>query len=283
VAAPLPRGAGTISSLARADAFVRIPAQAEGLSAEKPAIAELLKDRAAINGAILAIGSHDNALAIVDGLLREKNPAFSLASANVGSLGGLLALSKGLAHLAGCHLLGSDGVYNREAFRSRLPGIPVVAIRLVERTQGLMVKKGNPKKIAGLIDLIRPDVVMSNRQKGSGTRTLLDFELKKLAIDPLGIKGYDDEESTHLNVAVAVLSGRADVGLGVLAAANALGLDFIPVSQEEYDLAIPKIRLRDERILALLEIIRGPRFKELAGRLGVYGFERTGEEIFSIG
>jgi putative molybdopterin biosynthesis protein len=281
VAAPLPRGAGVVSSLARADAMIRIPAESEGLSADHLARAELLRPLEDINGAILAIGSHDNALALLDGLLRQRRSNYSLASAHVGSLGGLLALAKGLTHVAGCHLLGEDGIYNQKAVSERLKGQPTRVIRLVQREQGLMVLKGNPKKIQTLTDLARADVTMVNRQKGSGTRVLFDYELKKLGLNPDQLKGYDDEEFTHLNVAAAVLGGRADVGLGILAAALALNLDFIPIGQEEYDLAILAKFIEDPKIVALLDIIRGPQFIKEAKALGGYGFERTGEEVFA--
>jgi putative molybdopterin biosynthesis protein len=282
VAAPLPRGAGTVASLAKADGIIEIPAISEGLSASQPATVSLLRPLKTINGAILAIGSHDNALALIDGLLRRRDPKLSLTSAHVGSLGGLLALGKGLTHIAGCHLLGEDGTYNQEAIRRFLPGRGVTLIRLVERSQGLMVLRGNPLKIVSLADLTRPEVTMVNRQKGSGTRALLDYELRKSGLDPQSVRGYEDEEFTHLNVAAAVAGGRAQVGLGVLAAAMALGLEFIPLGWEEYDLAILKRDLNDPKIQVLLEIIRGPEFQKEAGALGGYGFKRTGAEVFSL-
>jgi putative molybdopterin biosynthesis protein len=283
VAVPLPRGAGTVSSLARADGLIRIPASVEGLSAERPVQVELIRALEDVEGSVMAIGSHDNALAIIDGLLREKDPRLSLTSAHVGSLGGLLALAKGAAHLAGCHLLGSGGVYNQEAILKYLPNVPVRAVRLVEREQGLMVQKGNPLGIESLADLTKPGTTMVNRQRGSGTRALLDFELDRLGLDPSDLRGYQDEECTHLNVAAAVAGGRADVGLGVLAAARALGLDFIPIGWEDYDLVVLARFMEDQRIKALLETIRGPRFKERALALGGYGVSRAGEVVFSVG
>ncbi|MDR1607648.1 MAG: molybdopterin biosynthesis protein [Deltaproteobacteria bacterium] len=279
VAVPLPRGAGVVTSLALADGIIKIPVNAEGLSKDGPVEVELLKPISVINGALLAIGSHDNALAILDNLLRLYNPNYSLSSAHVGSLGGLRALAKGLSHLAGSHLLGLDGVYNRAAILEHLKGQPVYLVRLAEREQGLITKPYNPLNIKSLADLTRPEVTFINRQRGSGTRVLLDWELAKLGLEPSQIQGYEEQEFTHLAVAVAVSSGRADVGLGVRAAAKALGLDFWPIGQEEYDLVIRAEFYNDPRIKALIEIIRGPKFKSAALALGGYGVDRSGEEL----
>jgi putative molybdopterin biosynthesis protein len=279
VAVPLPRGAGVVSSLALADGIIKIGLNVEGLPKEEPVQVELLKPLSVIEGALLVIGSHDNALAVLDDLLRRRNPNFSLTSAHVGSLGGLRALAKGLAHLAGSHLLGADGVYNRLAIQECLPGQPVYLVRLAEREQGLMVRPGNPLNIQNLADLTRPEVTFINRQRGSGTRVLLDWQLPRLGIEPGQINGYEQEEYTHLAVAVAVAGGRADAGLGVRAAAEALNLAFIPLGQEEYDLVIRAEYYHDPRIEAVLEIIRGPQFRALVKNLGGYGVERSGEEL----
>lgn len=279
-AVPLPRGAGTVTSLSRADAILTVPAASEGLDGGAPATAELLRERGKIEGALLAVGSHDNTLDLLDGMLRRENPRYSLTSAHVGSLGGLLALSRGQAHIAGSHLLDPEsGVYNRAAVKRYLSGIPVALVRLVGREQGLMVGKGNPLGINGFEELTREEIRFINRQKGAGTRVLLDWELQKRGINPASIKGYGEEEYTHMNVAQAVLSGRADVGLGVRAAANALDLDFIPVGFEEYDLVIPLKYMEDERVRALLKTIRSREFKDAARALGGYDTGKTGEIV----
>jgi putative molybdopterin biosynthesis protein len=164
-----------------------------------------------------------------------------LVSANVGSQGGLVAIQRGEAHLAGSHLLDPEsGEYNISAIHNYLDGIPIRLVGWVNREQGLMVVKGNPKGIKDLADLAREDVTFVNRQRGAGTRVLLDYHLQKLGISSKKIKGYDLEEYTHLAVAAAVASGRADCGLGVTAAAIALDLDFIPLFQERYDLVVPQ-------------------------------------------
>lgn len=283
-AVPLPRGAGTVTSLSRADAIVSIPPESEGLDAGQPAEASLLRPAAQIKDSLLAIGSHDNSLDLIDSLLRRTHPRFRLTSAHVGSLGGLLALGRGQAHLAGTHLLDPQtGIYNQKAIRENLAHMPVALVRLADREQGLILRPGNPMQINSLADLADSKARFINRQRGSGTRVLLDYQLDKLGIRPVQLQGYNDEEYTHMNIAQAVLSGRADAGLGVRAAANALGLDFIPVGNEEYDLAIPLRYMGDERIQALLAVIRSQAFRDLLAGLGGYVTERTGEVIWQSG
>ena len=192
-----------------------------------------------------------------------------------------MALKRHQCHLAGSHLLNdADGVYNRQALRDNLKGEPMLLVRLVDREQGLIVAPGNPLGIHDIADLAREDVRFINRQRGSGTRVLLDYRLKQLGIRPQQLAGYEDEEYTHMNVAAAVLSGRAHTGLAVRAAACALGLDFVPVGVEEYDLVIPQRYAEDERILALLDVIRSEAFRKEVAALGGYGVEKTGQVIW---
>ena len=282
IAVPLPRGAGTVSSLSRADGIIRVPAESEGLPAGRPAQVDLIRTPQEIEGALLAIGSHDNTLDLLDSLLRRHRPGYRLTSAHLGSLGGLMALKAGQCHLAGSHLLGPDGVYNQAALRENLPGIPLRLVRLVDRVQGLILPPGNPLNLTGLADLARPEVTFINRQRGSGTRVLLDWELAGLKISPDDIRGYEDEEYTHMNVAAAVAGGRASAGLGVKSSAVALGLEFVPVGVEEYDLVIPERYWADPRIRSLLEVIRSPEFKNEVQSLGGYGLERTGEVVWTF-
>ncbi|SBW08447.1 Molybdenum cofactor synthesis domain protein [uncultured delta proteobacterium] len=283
IAVPLPRGAGTVSSLSRADGIIRIDRDAEGVAEFTPSPVSLIRTREHIDGSLLAIGSHDNTLDLLDSILRKEHPGYSLTSAHVGSLGGLTALKNGRCHLAGSHLLGSDGVYNKEAVAAHLAAMPVHAVRLVDRVQGLMVLPGNPHGITSMGDLAREDVTFINRQRGSGTRVLLDWRLRELGIKPHAVQGYFDEEYTHMNVAAAVLSGRAATGLGVQAAASALGLEFIPVGVEEYDLIIPGRYWDDARIRALLDVVRSAAFKQAVANLGGYGVARTGEVLWTTG
>ncbi len=282
-AVTLPRGSGTVTSLSRADGIISIPANTEGLSAEREAPVTLIRSRAHIEGALLAIGSHDNALDLLDSFLRRAHPRYSLTSAHVGSLGGIMALKNRRCHLAGCHLLdAASGAYNRAAIAEHLRGIPVMLLRLADREQGLIVPPGNPMGLAGLADLAREDVRFINRQRGSGTRVLLDWHLGRLGIDPDAVKGYEDEEYTHMNVAAAVLSGRVATGLGVRAAANALGLDFLPVGVEEYDLVIPTRYWEDARMQALLDVVRSPEYIRSMEALGGYGTAKTGEVVWEF-
>ncbi len=284
VAVPLPRGAGTVTSLSRADGIIRIPAEVEGLPADAPVPVSLIRAPEHIKGAILAIGSHDNTLDLLDSLLRRKNPRYSLASAHVGSLGGLLALKAGRCRLSGTHLLNAeDGIYNQAAILEHLPDLPLYLMRLVDREQGFIVPRGNPLNIQSVADLARPEVHFINRQRGSGTRVLLDYRLKATGIFADAVKGYENEEFTHMNVAAAVLSGRAATGLGVRAAASALGLDFVPLGVEEYDLAVPASFWDDPRMVALREVICSEAFKSAARDMGGYGVEHTGKIIWTNG
>ena len=280
VAVPLPRGAGTITSLSRADGIIRIPRDSEGCNAGEPVTVELLRPATALAGALLAIGSHDNTLDLLDSMLRKAHPQFRLTSAHVGSLGGLMALKRGQCHLAGSHLLDpATGVYNVKAIEDNLEE-PAVLLRLVDREQGILTAPGNPLGINGIEDLAKPGVRFINRQRGSGTRVLLDYRLSCLGIAPTSINGYRDEEYTHMNVAAAVLSGRVDAGLAVRAAANALGLPFMPIGVEEYDLVIPKRFFATDAVQALLEVIRSPAFAQTVEGMGGYGTHKTGQIIW---
>jgi putative molybdopterin biosynthesis protein len=227
----------------------------------------------------MAVGSHDISLDLLSGRLTALYPAFRLVSVNVGSLGGIMALRNGECHLAGSHLLDPDsGLYNVPAIHRYLPGLRVSLITLAHREQGLIVAKGNPAGIGGIDDLAREGIVFVNRQRGSGTRILLDYHLKRLGIGAGNIEGYGHEEFTHLLVAAAVKSGRAHAGLGIMAAARALDLDFVPVEQERYDLIIPAKFRTTEKIVALVATVSDERFKEEMRSLGGYDTRETGRE-----
>ncbi len=281
IATPVSRGAGALMSLVRADGVVRIPAGNEGLGAGYDVPVELFRSPREIRHTIVCIGSHDNALDVLANFLKKKHPELSFSSAHVGSMGGLLALKRGEAHCAGTHLLDEEtGEYNVSSIKKLLPDTPVVLVNLVHRTQGFIVPKGNPKKIRGFEDLVRGDITFVNRQAGAGTRLLTDLSLKRLAIDPLNVKGYHHEEFTHMAVAAAVLSNAADTGLGVLSAAQALGLDFIPVANERYDLAILGEYYNDPMLQALLGIIReDAAFRDQIRSMGGYDVSEMGAVI----
>ncbi|MFH2220547.1 MAG: molybdopterin biosynthesis protein [Pseudomonadota bacterium] len=280
VANPLPRGAGCITSLTEADGIIRIPNHVEGLNAQEPVIAELLRPLSSIDNTIVVVGSHDNTLDVLADQLKAGHRNLTLSSSHVGSMGGLMAVKKGVCHVAGSHLLDTeDGSYNVSYIKKHLSGVGVKLVHLVFRDQGLIISKGNPKGIKGIEDLGRDDITFINRQAGSGTRILLDYRLKQLGMDPGTLKGYDNEEFTHMAVAVGVLSGTADVGLGIYAAARALNLDFIPVVTEQYDLIIPEVFFESKNIAVLLETINSETFKTRVEAMGGYSTEKTGTII----
>ncbi len=199
-------------------------------------------------------------------------------SANVGSLGGLVALRRGEAHLAGSHLLHPEtGIYNESYVHRYLPDQDVVLVTLVGREQGWIVAPGNPKGLSGWADAANPDVRLVNRQRGAGTRVLLDYELGKLGIESSQVRGYQREEYTHLAVAAAVASHTADVGLGIRAAARALSLDFVPLAHEQYDLVIPGAYFDSPLLRPLLDLLQEADFKAAVAALPGYDVTAMGE------
>jgi len=267
-------------SFVRADGIVRIPRGSEGVQEGQPVRVELISSPEQIENAIVVIGSHDLALDVLANRLHQQYPERTLSSSNVGSLGGLVALSRGEAHLAGSHLLDEEtGEYNVSYVKRILAGKEVVILHLVYREQGLMVAKGNPKGLKGLADLARPDVGFINRQRGAGTRVLLDFKAKETGLDPTKINGYDRTAFTHLAVAVAVAGGAADAGLGILAAARALDLDFVPLLKERYDLIIPRVHYESRLLEPMLAILQDASFKAEIERLGGYDVSQMGRVI----
>ncbi len=281
IATPLPKGAGVLTTLIKAEGIVRVEAFSEGISQSEEVEAELLVEEKELENTVIIIGSHDMCIDIISDEVRSRG--IRVSSSNVGSLAGIIALRKGISHMAGSHLLDPDtGEYNRSYVKKYLRGIKVHVYNLVMREQGLIVKKGNPKGIKGLEDLIREDIRFVNRQPGSGTRVLLDYKLSQLNIDPKQIKGYDHEEFTHMAVAVDVLSGVADCGMGIFAAAKALDLDFIPIEKEEYDLIIPEEFLSDPKIKTILEIIKTPHFRNRVEQMGGYDAQKSGELLFTL-
>ncbi|MBC8497226.1 MAG: molybdopterin biosynthesis protein [Chloroflexi bacterium] len=282
LAAPLARGSGVITSLVRADGIVIVPSGSQGMPAGEQVRVRLYRSPKEIERTIFAIGSHDISLDVMAQFLAARGRR--LASANVGSLGGLVALRREEAHLAGSHLLDPDsGEYNLPYIRQYLPGVPVQVMALVGREQGLLVPRGNPKAIRSLGDLTNTGVSLVNRQRGAGTRILLDYHLDKIDLKSEDIQGYDHEEFTHLAVAAAVASGRADCGLGIAAAAQALDLDFIPLFKERYDLIIPKEYLRSTLLNPLMDVLADPAFREMIASLPGYDLSPMGEVVAEMG
>ena len=284
VATPMQRGAGVIMSLVRADGLVTVPRFSEGVDVGEEVNVELLRPAEQLEGTIVAIGSHDLTLDLLANELHASDPELTLASSNVGSLGGLLALGRGEAHVAGCHLLDEEtGEYNISYVRRYLRGKGVVVMNLVNRIQGLVVPAGNRQNVSSLEDLKREDIRFVNRQRGSGTRVLLDYMLKRNRISPEQIRGYEREEYTHLAVAAAVTGGQADVGLGILSAARAMGADFVPILTEQYDLVIPTEFYESGLLKPLLALIRSDDFQRQVKALGGYDTAKTGKVVAQLG
>lgn len=280
IAVPLKKGAGAITTLTRANGMLRIEAAFEGLKHGTEVDIELLVPQPLVERTILCTGSHDLSLDLLNDFLQKRNPAYPLASTHVGSLGGIMALKQGMCHLAGSHLLDPvDGSYNTSYIRKYLGTKDIRIVTLVHREQGFIVAPGNPKNIRTIEDLFGKDIRFINRQAGSGTRVLLDYELDRNGLDPDGIKGYDQDEYTHMAVAVAVLSGKVDTGLGIKSAARALGLDFVPLVEERYDLLIPGALFDTPMIQAVLETIAMPRFQQAVEAMGGYSTRDTAQLV----
>ena len=260
MATPISRGAGVITSLVRADGIVRIPRFQEGAAVGEQVMVHLYRSLPEIEKTVVVIGSHDLILDLLAQFLAERGGR--LSSTNVGSLGGLVALRRGEAHVAGSHLLDLEtGDYNVSYVRRYLPGQRVMLVRLVGREQGWIVPVGNPKELSGWQDVVRPGLQLVNRQRGAGTRVLLDYELAQRGIDSGQVRGYEREEYTHLAVAAAVAAGTADAGLGIRAAAEALGLGFVSLAWEAYDLVIPETVFNEPQVQMLLAVLQDDAFK----------------------
>jgi putative molybdopterin biosynthesis protein len=280
VATPLPRGAGVLTSLVRADGLLVVPASLEGHHAGEEVEVRLLRGAGEIERTIVATGSHDLVLDLAASALRKADPGIALASSNVGSLAGLAALRDGLCHVAGSHLLDPDtGEYTLPWIDKLMPDRDLAVVRLTHREQGLIVAPGNPLGLEGIADLARPGLRYVNRQRGAGTRVLLDQLLQQLGIEPDQVDGYAREEHTHLAVAAAVAADRADCGLGVLAAARAFGLDFVPVTKEPYDLVLDRATAETELLAPLWELLADPAFRSEVDALGGYDTSEMGRRI----
>jgi len=278
VASPLARGAGAAMSLVRADGFCVIEQNSEGVEAGETVNVELYRDLSEIDSTVVAIGSHDLILDVIADLMPTEYPGNFLTSTHLGSMGGLMALKRGEAHIAPTHLLNEeDGVYN-VAYLKKIFNQPMALIKGVNRIQGIIVEKGNPLGIKTVNDLVGKRYI--NRQRGAGTRVLFDYLLKKEDISTDSIKGYDREAATHMAVAAAIQGGSADAGMGILSAAKALNLDFIPVGNEEYDFAIPVKYLELPHVKNFISVLKSDLFKAKLKELGGYSADKAGEIVY---
>ena len=278
LAAPLARGAGIITSLIRADGLLVLPSGVQGAEAGEMVPVRLYTNKIDIERTIFCIGSHDLSLDLLAQFLARFGRR--LVSSNVGSQGGLVALSRGEAHMAGSHLLDPQtGEYNVTYLPRYLPGIPIRVVALLLREQGFLLQKGNPKNIMNLADISKPDIRYVNRQRGAGTRVLFDYHLNLNGIPLDSIRGYNQEEYTHLGVAAAIASGRADCGLGIAAAAQALNLDFLPLFQERYDLVIPQEHADSSLLAPLFDILAGKEFRSAVMAMPGYDISVMGDLI----
>ncbi len=277
VAMPITRGAGIITSLTRADGILQIPQEQEGIDEGTEVEVRLLRPGEQIDRTLIMIGSHDNTIDLLANELKGRDSRLHLSSSNVGSLGGLLALRRKHSHFAGSHLLDTrTAEYNYSYVERYLKGTGIRLVQLAMREQGLLVSKGNPKGINEIDDLLRPDVSFTNRQAGSGTRVLFDYCLQQRGLSADSIKGYDQEEFTHMSVAVSVSSGRADAGMAIYSSAKALDLDFIPIARERYDLLIAENVWSDFKVQLALDIIASESFRRKVASMGGYDVSNSG-------
>lgn len=282
MATPSGKGAGAVMSFVRADGLLTLPSGSEGVGAGETVQIELLRSQAEVDSTLVCIGSHDNIIDLIANQLHTRRDIIRISSAHVGSMGGIMAIRRGEAHFGGCHLLdGQTGEYNVSFIKKFLTGIPLQLINLCYREQGLMVAKGNPKNISSFVDIAEKNHLFINRQSGAGTRLLTDKILKELEISVTSINGYEREEYTHMSVAASVANGSVDAGMGIRAAAEALGLDFVLIAEERYDLIIPNAFQDDPKILAMLDLIRNSKdFHNSILALGGYNLRDCGAVLY---
>jgi len=275
---PLPRGASIYSSLANADGLIRVPENIEGFDEGESITCELLRNKSELNKRTHIIGSHDLSLGILRDMLKNRFPDQDLISTHVGSMSGIMAFRKGITDLCTTHVLDeNDNVYNINVVKRYVPERNWLLVNIAKRTQGLIVQKGNPKSLSGIVDIAKNGVTFVNRQIGSGTRILLDAMLKEKGVSKDLIKGYEREESSHNAIAILVREGVADTGIAIHAVARAFSLGFIPLAEEDYDLLITKEFSETTRFQSLLALIRSDEFKNRLIEVGGYNTEGTGE------
>lgn len=280
MASPLSRGSGVVSSFMKADGILEVPQGLEGYEAGEEVTLRLLSPMEKLRNTLVVIGSHDPLLDELADMLHLGDPRLYMSSSHVGSMGGIMAIRRGEAHMAGCHLLDTaDGTYNRSFIRKYFPKGDVKLVSCVGRQQGLMVARGNPLNIRSFADISRQGIRYVNRQKGSGTRILTDYLCSREKVEPSDVYGYTREELTHTSVAAQIACGSADVGMGIYSAAKLYDLDFIPICIEEYDLIIPDHAWDSPMVQQLLTILRSDAFREKILSMGGYTADHPGQVL----
>lgn len=280
MASPLSRGSGVVSSFMKADGILKVPQGLEGYEAGEEVTLRLLSPMEKLRNTLVVIGSHDPLLDELADMLHLGDPRLYMSSSHVGSMGGIMAIRRGEAHMAGCHLLDTaDGTYNRSFIRKYFPKGDVKLVSCVGRQQGLMVARGNPLNIRSFADISRQGIRYVNRQKGSGTRILTDYLCSREKVEPSDVYGYTREELTHTSVAAQIACGSADVGMGIYSAAKLYDLDFIPICIEEYDLIIPDHAWDSPMVQQLLTILRSDALREKILSMGGYTIDHPGQVL----
>lgn len=275
---PLPRGASIYSSLANADGLIKVPENTEGFDEGETIACELMRGKGELSKRTHIIGSHDLSLGILRDMVKNRYPDQDLISTHVGSMSGIMAFRKGITDLCTTHVLDEqEKVYNINVVKKYVPDRNWLLVNIAKRTQGLVVRKGNPKSLSGIEDIAKEDVTFVNRQVGSGTRILLDTMLKEKGVSRDSVKGYDREESSHTAIAILVREGVADTGIAIHAAARVFSLDFIPLAEEDYDLLVTKEFSETAKFQTLLNLIRSDEFKKRLHEVGGYNTEDTGK------
>lgn len=279
-ASPLSRGAGVVSSFMKADGILEVPQGTEGYEAGEEVQVRLLSTPEKLQNTLVVIGSHDPLLDEVADMMHRADPTVFMSSSHVGSMGGIMAIRRGEAHAGGCHLLDTEaGVYNLSFLKKYFPNGGIRLVRCVGRQQGLMLAKGNPLDIKEFADIAKNGVRYVNRQKGSGTRVLMDYLCEQYAVNVSDIYGYEREELTHTSVAAQIANGSADAGMGIYSAAQLYDLDFLPICIEEYDLIIPDHAWETPVVQQLMATLKSPAFREKMLAMGGYTVDHPGEII----
>lgn len=279
-ASPLSRGAGVVSSFMKADGILEVPQGTEGYEAGEEVQVRLLSTPEKLQNTLVVIGSHDPLLDEVADMMHRADPTVFMSSSHVGSMGGIMAIRRGEAHAGGCHLLDTEtGVYNLSFLKKYFPNGGIRLVRCVGRQQGLMLAKGNPLDIKEFADIAKNGVRYVNRQKGSGTRVLMDYLCEQYAVNVSDIYGYEREELTHTSVAAQIANGSADAGMGIYSAAQLYDLDFLAICIEEYDLIIPDHAWETPVVQQLIATLKSPAFREKMLAMGGYTVDHPGEII----